>query len=169
MRRLYLLVPDVETSGLIVNDLLLARIEERHIHLIAKEGTPLGNLPEASLVQKSDLVPAVERVLSVGGVAGLLCGLVAVSMPPVGVVLGGGALLGAALAGAGLGVWLSGMIGVSVSNSRLKQFEQAIQEGHLLMLVDVPKQRVEEIEELIRMHHPQAQIEGTEPTIPAFP
>lgn len=169
MRRLYLLVPDVETSGQIVDELLLARVDERHIHLIAKEGTPLGNLPEASLVQKSDLVPAVERGLAVGGVAGLLCGLVAVSMPPAGIVLGGGALLGGALAGAGVGVWLSGMIGVGVSNSRLKQFEQAIQEGRLLMLIDIPKQRIDEIEDLIRKHHPQAEIEGTEPTIPAFP
>ena len=169
MRRLYLLVPDVDTSVEIVNALLLARIEERHIHLVAKEGTPLGDLPEASLVQKSDLVPAVERGLALGGVAGLLCGLVAVSMPPAGIVLGGGALLGGALAGAGVGVWLSGMIGVGVSNSRLKQFEQAIQEGRLLMLIDIPKQRIDEIEDLIRKHYPQAEIEGTEPTIPAFP
>jgi ribose/xylose/arabinose/galactoside ABC-type transport system permease subunit len=90
-------------------------------------------------------------------------------MPPAGIVLGGGALLGGALAGAGVGVWLSGMIGVGVSNSRLKQFEQAIQEGRLLMLIDIPKQRIDEIEDLIRKHYPQAEIEGTEPTIPAFP
>jgi hypothetical protein len=37
------------------------------------------------------------------------------------------------------------------------------------MLVDVPKERVENIEEMVKQHHPEADIEGTEPTIPAFP
>jgi len=169
MRRLYFLLPDTETAGKLVNDLLLARIEERHIHLVAKEGTPLTELPEATLLQKSDFVPAVERGVALGGSAGLLVGLVAVAFPPAGVVLGGGALLASALVGAGIGGWMSGMIGVSVPNSRLKQFEEAVEGGKLLMLVDVPKQRVEEISALIRKHYPQVQIEGTEPTIPAFP
>ncbi|MEJ2345681.1 MAG: DUF1269 domain-containing protein [Gammaproteobacteria bacterium] len=169
MRRLYFLLPDVETAAKVVDDLLLVRIEERHIHLVAKEGIPLGVLPEASLLQKSDFVPAVERGVALGGAAGLLSGLVAVAFPPAGVVLGGGALLASALVGAGLGVWMSGMIGVSVPNSRLKQFEEAVQDGQLLMLVDIPKQRVDEVENLVRKHFPKVEIEGTEPTIPAFP
>ena len=37
------------------------------------------------------------------------------------------------------------------------------------MLVDVPKERVEEIETLVKKHYPDADFEGTEPTIPAFP
>jgi len=169
MRRLYFLVPDSDTAGALVNDLLLARIEERHIHLVAKEGTPLAELPKATLLQKSDFVPAVERGVALGGSAGLLVGLVAVAFPPGGIVLGGGALLASALAGAGIGGWMSGMIGVSVSNSRLKRFEEAIESGQLLMLVDVAKTRVDEVGALIRKNYPQVKIEGTEPTIPAFP
>ena len=37
------------------------------------------------------------------------------------------------------------------------------------MMLDVPKTRVDEISELIKKHHPEAEIEGTEPVIPAFP
>jgi hypothetical protein len=37
------------------------------------------------------------------------------------------------------------------------------------MLVDVPKLRVEEIEDLVKRHHPEADVKGAEPTIPAFP
>jgi hypothetical protein len=37
MRRLYFLVPEVETAKTIVDELLLARIEERHIHIVAKD------------------------------------------------------------------------------------------------------------------------------------
>jgi HAMP domain-containing protein len=126
-------------------------------------------LPEASLAQKSDVVPALERGIAVGGATGILAGVIAVTFPPAGLALGGGALLAIALAGSGFGALMSTMIGVSAPNSRLKQFEDAVNEGEILMLVDVPKTRVEEIEAMVKQHHPDADIKGTEPTIPAFP
>jgi len=169
MRRIYFLVPDLNTAATVTDELLLARIEERHIHVIAREGTELGNLPKASLLQTSDVIPAVERGLAVGGVTGILAGVAAVSFPPAGVVLGGGAILATALAGSGIGAWMASMIGVDVTNSRIKKFEEYIEKGDILFLVDVPKERVEQIEALAKTHHPEADIEGTEPHIPAFP
>ena len=167
MRRLYFLLPNLDVTHKVVDELLLARIEERHIHVIAKEGTPLKDLPEASLIQKSDFVPAVERGVAMGGATGIAAGLVAIALP--GVVIAGGALLAMGLAGAGMGAWLGGMIGMDVENTHIKQFEKSIQEGHILVLVDVPKDRVDEIQESVKKHHSDADFEGTEPTIPAFP
>jgi len=171
MRRLYFLVPGIDSAKLIVDDLLLARVEARHIHIVAKDHHPLteANLPEASLLQESDFVPAVERGLAIGGATGIIAGLAAVTFPPAGLVLGGGAILGIGLAGAGLGAWASGMIGVSAPNSQLKQFESAVEAGELLMIVDVPKAKVDDITALVKGHHPEAEVEGTEPTVPAFP
>ena len=169
MRRIYFLVPDLATAEAVTDELLLARIEERHIHVIAREGTELGDLPKASLLQSSDVVPAVERGLALGGATGVLAGLVAVTFPPAGVVLGGGAILATALAGAGIGAWLSSMIGVDVSNTRIRQFQDQIAKGQVLFLVDVPKERVDSVEAMVKSHHPDADIEGTEPHIPAFP
>jgi hypothetical protein len=169
MRRIYFLIPDLETAKKVTDELLLARIDERHIHVIAREGTPLGDLPKASLLQTSDVIPAVERGLAVGGVTGILAGVAAVSFPPAGLVLGGGAILATAIAGSGIGAWLSSMIGVDVVNSQIKQFEGAVENGEILFLVDVPKERVHQIETMVKMHHPDADVEGTEPHIPAFP
>lgn len=169
MRRIYFLIPDVTDAKRIVDELLLARVEDRHIHIIAREGTPLEDLPEANLAQKSNLVPALERGITVGGATGILAGIVAVTFPPTGLVLGGGAVLGIGLAGAGFGALMSTMIDVSAPNSRTKQFQEAVENGKLMMLVDVPKGRVREIEDLVARHHPDAEIEGTEPTIPPFP
>ena len=171
MRRLYFMIPGIDSAKTIVDELLLARVDQRHIHIAAADHHALteANLPEANLLQESDFVPAVERGLAIGGATGILAGVAAVALPGVGLVLGGGAILGIGLAGAGLGAWVSSMIGISAPSSRLTEFEAAIKEGGLLMMVDVPKTRVDEITDLIKQHHPEAVIEGTEPVIPAFP
>lgn len=169
MRRLYFLTPDVETTRKLVDDLLLARVSEGQMHVLAKEGTPMEGIPEAKLAQKTDVIPGLERGIALGGGAGVVAGLIAVSFPPAGLVLGGGAVLAIGLAGAGFGALMSTMIGVSVPNSRIQKFQEAIEKGQLLMMVDVAKSRVDEISDLVKRHHPEAAIEGTEPTIPAFP
>jgi hypothetical protein len=163
------MVPDIDTANTVVDELLLKRVDDHHIHVVAKEGTPMGDLPEANLLQKSDFIPAMERGLAVGGITGVLAGIAAVTFPPAGLVLGGGAILGTSLAGAGIGAWISGMIGMDVPNSQIEKFESAIENGEVLMMIDIPKTRVEEIEALIQQHHPDADMGGTEPHIPAFP
>jgi hypothetical protein len=169
MRRIYFLVPNIAVTHKIVDELLLAKIEEKHIHVLAKRGTPLENLPEANLLQKSGFIPAVEQGLALGGATGLLAGLVAIALPPASTVVAGGILLGSGLAGAGIGAWLSGMVGMSIGNRRTKEFEEAIEGGEFLVLADVPAERVNEIETLIKNHIPEVEIEQTEPRVPAFP
>jgi hypothetical protein len=169
VRRLYFLVPDVETGKKVVDELLLAHIEWKHIHVLAKRGTPLEDLPEASFWQKSDIIPAMLRAVPMGGGTGILCGLVALAIEPHLVVAGGAVLLGSALAGVGVGTWLGGMVGLNVGNTRLKAFEAAIDHGELLVIADVPRTRVEDITERVKKAHPDAEPEGTEPRVPAFP
>lgn len=168
-RRLYFLLPDTGHTRGVVNDLLLARIEARHIHVLARDGTALDDLPEASLFQKSDFVHGVEQGLAIGGLTGAIVGVIMMALAPSGVDLNGLAVLTMALAGAVVGGWASGMIATDVPNSRLRRFKAALEEGRVLLMVDVPKGRVDEIDGLVRSHHPEAGIHGTEPTIPAFP
>ncbi len=169
-RRLYFLLPDVHHAKGIVNELLLARIDERHIGLIAREDVELGNLPEASFLEKSDFIPALERSALVGGATGLVAGLIAVVVPGINAVLAGWIILtGATVAGAGIGALAGTLIAADVPNSRLDHFQNAIEAGQVLMLVDVPYERVEEISKMVKKHHKEAVIEGTEPTIPPFP
>ena len=169
MRRIYFLLPDVHSAQTIINELLLLRVEWRHIHVIANHNVPLKELPEATLAQRSDLLPALARGTTMGGFTGMLAGLVALAFPPAGLTIAGGAVVAITLCGAGFGAWTATMIGVDVPNTRLRRFEQAIERGELLMMVDVAKDRVEEIEEVIKLRHAEANIQGTDPTIPAFP
>jgi len=168
-RRLYFMVPDTISTRQIRDELLLAQIENSHIHVMAKDGTPLADLHEASILQKSDFVHGAETGLAVGGGIGIIAGLVAVFFPPAGVDLQLVTILLTALIGAAFGAWVSSMVASSIPNSRLKSFESAIAAGHILMMVDVPSGRVDEIKRLIAAHHPEAMSSGIEPTIPAFP
>lgn len=168
-RRLYFLLPDIRRTRQILDELLLARIEERHIHILAREGTPMEGLPAANLLQRSDFLHGIETGLAIGGATGILAGLVTVLFPPAGLELGGGTVLALALAGAGIGAWASGMIGTDVPNSRLRRFMPAIEQGQVLLMVDVRLGQVRDISEMIHRHHPEASDHGVEPTIPAFP
>jgi len=172
MKRLVLLVPNVETAHRIVADLLLAGLDKDEIHIIAKEGIPLEGLPEAGLTQKTDLIPAMKRGLAAGSATGLLAGLAAVLLPTGLIAAGGAVLLATTLAGAAIGTWAASMIGVSVPSEEVQKYEQAVNEGKLLMLVDTPKSRAEEIIRIIRNHHPGAEIEEVEyfpPPLPEMP
>jgi len=169
MRRIYFMLPDVDIARNVVHELLLNHVEERHIHLVARDGTPLEGLPRAGLAQSSDLIPALEKGATIGGVTGALAGVVAVSVPAAGVIFGGGAVLGFLLVGAGFGAWMASMLGIDSPNSQTTRFREAIDAGEILMMVDVPKRRVGEVEAIIRSHYDGVHIEGTEPNIPNFP
>ena len=168
-RRLYFLLPDTTSAKQIVDDLLLARIEERHMHFMAKDGIPLDGLHEASILQKSDIVHGAESGLVVGGIAGVIAGMVVLAFPPTGTPLQLVTVLITAMLGAAFGVWVSSMIASSIPNSRLQSFEKAIADGKILLMVDVPAGRVEDVQGLLGKRHPEAAASGQEPTIPAFP
>lgn len=168
-RRLYFMVPDVRSVRQIRDELLLARIEDDHIHVMAKDDIPLAGLHEASVLQKSDFVHGAETGLAVGGGIGIIAGVVAVFFPPAGVDLQLVTILLTALIGAAFGAWVASMVASSIPNSRLKVFESALAAGNVLMMVDAPSRRVDEIRKLVAAHHPEAMSSGIEPTIPAFP
>jgi len=168
-RRLYFLLPDVKSAREMFKDLLLARIEERRVHFLAKEGVSLGDLPEATMLQKSDAVHGLGVGLIAGGATGALAGLVVLLFPPTGLATGLGVILVTSLIGAFMGVWVSGMIAADVPNTHLASFMPEIERGKVLAIVDIPKERMDEVKRLVRRHHPDVEARGRDPTIPAFP
>lgn len=163
MKRLCFLIPDISTARGIVAELKGENIEEKHLHVIAKEGAHLEALPEASLLEKTDYLRGVEIGALGGGAVGLLAGLIAVSFPPAGLVLGGGIVAAATLAGATVSALLSGLIGLDFPNARLEAYQEAIENGQILMLVDVAESRAERTAATIRRHHPEVEIHEAKP------
>ena len=168
-RRLYFIMPDLQSARRMMDDLLLARIEERHIHFLAKRGMSLDGLHEANHLQKSDLVHGAQVGLALGALLGVILGAVVVMTTATDDRWQIPIVLGAGLAGALFGAWVASMVGSAVPNSRLKQFESAIAEGKILVMADVPQHRVNEVRESLGARHPEAEDRGIDPHIPAFP
>jgi len=168
-RRLHFLLPTVNHAKLIHNELLLARIEERNMHVLARDDISLSDLPEASLLEKSDLIHGLQLGFIVGGFTGITLAMTAYLMdmivPGWETVSMTGIIVGCAF----IGSWTSSMVAVNVQNTRLKQFMKDVNSGQILYMVDVPVYRVDEVSELVHSKHPEISVHGVDHTIPAFP
>lgn len=167
-RRLYFLLPDSDSARGMLDEMLLARIEERRIHFLGKRGALPPGLPEATVLQKTDIVHGAQLGIVIGGIGGTLGGLLVVLFPPAGVPLQLVTVLVAALLGALFGAWVSSMAASAVPNTRLAGFQADIEQGRVLMMIDVPLSRIAEISDIVARRHPEAVSRGFEPTI-VFP
>lgn len=162
MKRLYFLLPDIETTHQVVNKLLGAGVEEDNMYVVARDDAQTHDLPEAGVTEASDITGSVGRGVAAGGVTGVLAGLTAMVFPPAGIVIGGGVVAATGLAGAGFGAWASSMIGISHDNPQVQDYADAIQAGKVLMMVDVDQARVDEIGIEVTNVYPDVVIEGTD-------
>jgi hypothetical protein len=167
--RMYLTLPDVSSARKLANDLLLARVDDKCMHFLARRGTDLGELHEASYLQKTDTVHGAFTGFVLGGALGVLVGVLLINYPPGGASIELVAVLIAAVIGAFLGTWVASMVGLQVPNSRLKIFAKDIDDGKVLLMLDVPSGRYQEVHAVIARTHPEAADGGNEPTVPAFP
>ncbi len=158
-RKLYFLLPDVDHCKQLVTELRNVGIVERNIHVIAREGIPLKGLHKASILQKTELAHGLELGAGLGGIAGILGGVLAVTFPPAGVVLGGGAaIIATGLVGASFGGIVSALIAHDMPNQQLEAFQTGLAEGQILLILNIPTRRIDEITQLIKATHPEAKI-----------
>jgi hypothetical protein len=166
MQRLCFLLPDVESAHGVVDELRARGIGDARIYVLANESTALEDLPAAGVDDQSDFYPQLERGLALGGTIGVIGGLIA--MRVAGGIFGGGAVLLFGLLGAGINGVLAAMAGAAFPNSRLSQFESAIEAGHVLVIVDVTVKELPEIEKLVKERHPETEIVTVEPHTSLF-
>ncbi len=166
-RRLYFMLSDVKSAHAMMDELLLARVDAKHIHFLAKHGTPMGDLPEATISERTDLIEGWEIGMGLGALLGLILGLIALSIPiwwytqPLPTVT---TLLICTLIGfLGGGFWTA-VVATTIPNARLKPFENQMAKGKVLMIVLVPFHRIKEIRELVVKRHHETAYRGTWPT-----
>ena len=163
--RLYYFLPDMESARRAFDDMLLNRIEERHVRFLTG-GAPLpDDMPEANFLLKTDVLHGLATGTMIGAVLGIALGALLAfyyDFPQ-------GAVLITALIGLLFGGWAASMAAAALPNSRLKAFSPELESGKVLMIVDVPARRVKQIESMLAERHPEMRFKGEEPNIPVFP
>lgn len=151
--RQFFFARDFETARQMVEDLKEFGITEEDLHVIANDDVMLEPLPEPDITHRSDLVDAAKRGAAAGGTMGLLGSIVAVSVPPAGLTLGGGAILAGTALGTALGTWFSTMVGVSVPNQDVEDYRLRIERGELMIIVDCEPEQQSLVAAMIESRH----------------
>lgn len=111
-----------------------AGVPDEDLSLVARHDIELEAIPEDRKDEHSDFMPAAVRGVAQGGATGLLAGLVAMAIPPLGITIAGA--LGVAAAGAAVGAWSSALMGAAVPDPVRRKFEGEIEAGRILVVVD---------------------------------
>jgi len=129
--------PDLDTAQATMAAARAAGIEDNDLLLAARSDIELESIPDRRKEADSDFIPAALRGAGMGGAAGLLAGLIAIVVPPIGLTVAGAGAV--ALAGAMVGGWASALMGSSLPDPVRRQFDDHIQAGRILVLVDADK------------------------------
>jgi hypothetical protein len=168
--RLFYLLPDIRSARQALDDLLLNRIEERHVRFLTQGEQLPPDLPEANFLQKTDFVHGAESGMLVGAGLGIALGIVVVYFFPFEAPSSKATVIVlAAICGILFGGWAASLVAAALPNSRLSAFYPELERGKVLMIVDVPARRVEEIENLMAARHPEVRFGGEDSHIPTFP
>ena len=161
-RRLYFVFPDAQQTSHAVADLQRAGVTRNHMHTVARDGTDIASLPMATSNQKNDMAWRIEGYAWRADLvifSAALCGFL--------VALYSGFVSWALIALAVMIVsFVTGMLFVTrVPDTHLDEFHGALAHGEVLLMVDVPRARMEEIETLMARRHPAAVAGGSSWTI----
>jgi hypothetical protein len=168
-RRLYFVLPDKQSAQQIERELLLQRFDGNHIRFLTGGDTALDDLPQAGPLQTGDIKRGIKFGVLSGGLTGIGAGLLMVLIPALHTGLGIGAMPVLAVTGALFGAWAGGLVGASVPSTGLKPFAGDLDSGRIVLMLDAPKKRIQEIARFIMQRHPEADNRGIDPSIPAFP
>jgi hypothetical protein len=156
-RRLYFLLPDPSHASAVVQELEEDGIERRHIHAIAGEGGDNGDLPQATLQQRTDMAARVEKILWRANLAAFSMALLLLIVM---LLLQSGWLWLLLPVGVMLVSFLAGLGFTSrVPNVHLDEFRGAMRHAEVLLMVDVPVKQVARVEEMVH-RHPEATVGG---------
>lgn len=139
--------PDIASAQAAMDAARAAGVEDKDLLLVARSDIELATIPNERKEADTDMLPAAVRGAGYGGATGLLVGLVAFAIPPLGVTLAGAAAAG--LAGAMVGSWASALAGASLPDPIRRQFEAEIEAGRILVVVDGSREVLAQVEPAI--------------------
>jgi len=126
--------PDLATAQAAMDAAREAGVHDDDILLIARSDIELESIPNDRKEADTDLMSAALRGAGYGGATGLLAGLLAVVITPIGLTIAGAAA--ATAAGAMVGCWASALMGSALPDPIRRKFDAHIQQGRILVVID---------------------------------
>ena len=163
-RRLYVAFPHAEQARGVVAELEQAGVKREQIHTIARPDVDIAGLPVANEAQRQDRVWFWERLFWNGNLAAFAVALVVAALA---LYAGAPGWAMVAAAAAIVAVVLGDLFAVKVPHVHLSEMRVPLNHGEVVLLVDVPRDRLLEIEQLVSRHHPEAGVGGVGWTIAA--
>lgn len=111
-----------------------AGVEEDSILLVARSDIELDTIPRRHQEADTDFMPAALKGAAIGGGGGFLLGLGAIVLTPIGLTIAG--IAAATLAGVAIGGLSSSLFGAALSDPVRRQFEDEIEAGRILLVID---------------------------------
>ena len=164
-RRLYFLFSDTGQARSAVADLAGLGVDTGHMYVLAHAGVDVSGLPPATERQRRDVLKRLEKTLWGGNLVlfgSALVGLVlaVVLNNVIGMVLAAAVMIVSFVGGA--------LFALRLPTTHLDEFHEELRHGELLLMVDVSRDCVEDVEELMRRRHPEAVTGGSVWTLDAF-
>jgi hypothetical protein len=162
LHRLFFLLPDEASSMSLIDDLEATGISRDHLHAVTGNGRRPERLPPATPGQQRDRVWRIEHWLWNGN-------LVVFALATIGLAYSvyAGQTASAVLATAVMiASFTAGALFVyRMPDTHLGELRYPLSHGEVVLMVDVPKNRVAEIERLVEQRHPEAEASGVGWTI----
>jgi len=154
-RRLFYIFPDKESVLQVISELRQIKIPSSQMHIIAKPGSDMSDLPEATSWQKEDLHSKVETYawnlnLVLFSIM-LIVFIYALSFEATAWALIAGLIMIACV--------FAGYQYIHIPSLSLNEFKAAFQHGEILLMVDLPKNQLKKVDDYIHQHHAEA-VEG---------
>lgn len=165
LRRLFFVIPDPGLAVELVKEIEQMGVRRDHIHALARDGMDLSALPAATRAQRRDVVEKIEWNLWQVNLALFGCALFGFILALVG---GHTAWALITLAVMVLTCVIGTLFVFLVPDTHLNEFTAALAHGEVVLMVDVPKRRVLDIETWVDRHHPEAVCGGVGWTMEHF-
>jgi len=141
MKRLVYAFDTAESARAAIDELRGLGVDDKCISLIARSDIEMQAIPQHLRDVSTDFAPAMGRGAAIGSATGLFAGLVAMAIPPLGIAVGGAALIGFLAGGAIVGAWSAALVGASVPDRVRLKFEDEIAAGRILLVIDCNRDR----------------------------
>ncbi len=156
-RRLFFVLPDETHAMQVVHDIEASGVDHNHIHAVPGHGVTLAQLHLATPRQQRDAAGRIGKMIWITNLViffialiGLIQALARNSVLWTAVAL----LVVTATIVAGV------LFASRVPGTHLGDLRSALSHGDIVLMVDVPKARVHEIEEVAERHHPEVTAGG---------